>query len=286
LTFLASFRKSRYLFFGKNEEISCVFGGKIMQRWGLKDDGSLVSVDEAEVKNDYLCPECHEVLRVKKGHVRAIHFFHVKEHGECRLRKRSTLHQEIQEYLHEILQDCTVECPFREIGRVADVAYHPLKVVFEIQISPISPEEALGRVRDYWSVGWHVIWLLHVDYYGKKQTKPVEEALQGVPHYFLDVGYRGGSIFDELSFVVKGRRIWKSFQRRKLNPRDIMILQEPQSKKPWQGQCDARKHWSCRIEGDFFNKDEVWVEKRKRNLFMRPKLFFKLLWARLLWKVS
>jgi hypothetical protein len=258
-----------------------------MQRWGLNEEGKLVQAEDAESQKDYLCPECSEILRVKKGAIRHVHFFHVKDRGECRLRARSTMHLKIQEYLKEKLQDCTLEYPFQEIGRIADVAYHPLKVVFEIQISPISKEEAVQRTKDYWSLGWHVVWLLHVDYYGKRQAKPVEEALIGIPHYFIDLGYREGSIFDEISYVSQGKRVWVSYEKRDVKVENIKVLRTPgeevfvERKNILQGR---KKSWSCHFEGDFFDVEPREFHEDKKEYLPQVKVFFKLLWAHLLRK--
>lgn len=261
-----------------------------MQRWGFSEERQeRVDAEVAEPGRDYLCPECHGVLRVRQGDIRVPHFFHRNEGTSCRHQRNDGLHRAVQMWLLSQLGEssCTLECFFPSIVRVADVAYHPAKVVFEVQRSPIDAQEALARTESYWSIGWHVIWILHVARYGKVASTPFERSLAGIPHYFTDIGFRGGRLWDEWSCVRGRRRYWYVFPpvRRYLDTVHILPLNQLGTEAPL-GTLSAKEWiqhrettWSCHLEGDllFTSLPE---QQRPESIHFLPRL---LLYLRLWW---
>ena len=61
----------------------------------------------------------------------------------------SPTHKIVQETLLSILPHASLEHRFPSIGRIADVALLPEKIIFEIQCSLISISEVEKRITDY-----------------------------------------------------------------------------------------------------------------------------------------
>jgi hypothetical protein len=212
------------------------------------------------------------------------------------MRMKEGLHHAVQSWLVNACgpSTSTVECSFPEICRVADVAYHPKRIVFEIQVSPLSADEALHRTLAYWHCGWHVIWLLHAQTFGRHRATAFEQALLPIPHYFTTIGLAGGSVWDEVS-VVRGRyRHWYLLppQRRFVRAIDLAILRSPPTEissidvprtgAEWQA-C-RRQHWSCHIEGDWLLEPvphgSASVMPKARIWWREACMYLRLLWLR------
>jgi competence CoiA-like predicted nuclease len=269
-----------------------------MQRYALSENGTRVFAEEALPQVDYLCPECQGKLRVRQGEIKIAHFFHYEGTRECRWRTRFQTHTIIQEILSQQLglHYCTLECFFPEISRIADIAFHPQKIVFEIQISPISEKELIQRTSDYWKTGWHVIWILHIEQFGSKRASSAEAALQTIPHYFTDLGSKRGTLWDEASFVYKKKRIWFfPLSRIKLSTLSPLVHSAPpqihlpsttfDSSTAWLEY--RKKSWSCSLEGDFLTQgcpSTLHLPKKmpsRSDLFLRIRTFFFLLWIKI-----
>lgn len=270
-----------------------------MQRFALLPSGDRLQATEALPHVDYLCPECHGTVRLRRGEQRAAHFFHRTEGASCHLRGKEGLHRAVQSWLIKALgaAHCTCECHFREISRVADVAYHPLKVVFEVQVSPIDAYRALQRTHDYWSIGWHVIWLLHATTYGRHRATDFEKVLLTIPHYFTDIGHRGGRIWDELSTVRGCTRHWYCLPplRRTIETPTVDICRPPQKTSasfgfPGSTQLWAERRalsWSCRFTHDLLSSQIPTPPSRNplrqwRSAWRRWNVLCSLLWIRLI----
>jgi hypothetical protein len=202
------------------------------------------------------------------------------------------MHRNVQLFLIEQLgkKVCSMEYHFPDINRIADVAFHPKKIVFEIQLSPISEQLALERTLDYWSIGWHVIWLLHAKEFGKRVASSFEKGLFAIPHYFTDIMFRGGTVWDELSFVRGRRRFWFSCppNRRQIDTiiaeshhfpfTKIPLTKTPKTEKDL---IEMRRTlWSCSLVGDYLSVGILNKKKKKRDFWKRISLFFRLLWYR------
>jgi len=260
-----------------------------MQIVALTKKGNLVRADEALHHVDYLCPECLSTLRLRRGEERIAHFFHKKEGALCRLRHKDGMHRNVQLFLIEQLgeKECSIECHFPEINRIADVTFHPKKIVFEIQLSPISKELALERTMDYWSIGWHVIWILHAKEFGKRLASPFERSLLTIPHYFTNVMFREGCVWDELSFVQGRRRHWFSFPPNRCQIDTIVaeVHRSPPTKIPLSKAPKTENEliemrqelWDCSLKRDDFS---VKRPTKRKFFWKRAALFFRLLWYR------
>lgn len=269
-----------------------------MQRYAFSKEGVRVFAEEALSQVDYFCPECLEKVRVRRGEIKIAHFYHFEGAKECRWKTRFQTHTTIQEELVRRLgnDNCTVERFFPEISRIADVAFHPQKIVFEIQVSPISAGELISRTLDYWKTGWHVIWILHTEQFGSRRGSAAEETVQNIPHYFADIGPQGLILWDEASYVHKRKRIWFTPLSRKRFFSLVPIIhktppssaQEPRTHSTTNAWFKHREEtWSCSLQGDFL------TEECPQNLSLPTKLpsgsdllqrlrcFFFLLWIKI-----
>jgi hypothetical protein len=113
---------------------------------------------------------------------------------------KSVAHEEIQGYLKKQIPALELE---KNLGRRrADAVWEERKVVFEIQISPISLQEALQRCTDYASMGYQVVWVLHEALYNGPKVSPAEKFLRaGYPTYFTN----GAALYDQIE-VIRGRK--------------------------------------------------------------------------------
>jgi len=252
--------------------------------WAFSEEGARVDAISARHQVDYFCPECSGIVRLKRGSERIAHFFHINEHSSCRLRWKDGLHLAVQRWFAQQLDECTLERYFPEISRIADVAYHSQKTVFEIQVSPMSKEKALQRTHDYQSIGWNVIWILHAARFGRNKASPFEEALIHIPHYFTDIGFHEGKLWDELSIARNGRRKWFNFPPLRCHIDTIIV--EPISKIPHNshGLFLLRKtHWPCHLQGDWLSRPTPQIpEKNHPKIFKCLILFLRLLWLRII----
>lgn len=169
------------------------------------ENGSPVYAARGIRGKNYLCPECKAVVRLRSGPSRQIHFYHLSRPQKCRQHEKSVEHIQLQLALHALLPHSKLECPFPSIGRIADVAWHAQKCVFEIQCSPIPLEEAKARNADYKKAGYQVIWILHDKRFNRKNVSAAEHYLRTTPCYY------GNSrvIYDQFEIIKWGRRPFK-----------------------------------------------------------------------------
>jgi competence protein CoiA len=175
-----------------------------MQLYAVDGDGKKISAREALGGVDYLCFECNGRMRTRKSSLGTAHFFHLRSDAKCRQNGKSEEHIFLQELLlsqiraHsqevQIESQAELESPFPEIGRIADVAWHKRKIVFEVQCSPISVQEVKERCADYEKVGWYVVWILLSSTFYRQKLKNVAYFLQGRTHYYANALH--GEIFD------------------------------------------------------------------------------------------
>ncbi|MEI8365518.1 MAG: competence protein CoiA family protein [Parachlamydiaceae bacterium] len=181
-----------------------------MQLCALDLDQQLVFAGKAAKQHDYACVECRQTVRLRHGMHRQPHFYHVKPNGHCHLHAKGMPHLMLQYFLKNTLPDGEVEmeCRFPAIGRIADVVWHTKHLVYEIQCSPISPEEVTARNADYGSLGYQVVWIFHQDRYNHHRLSAAEHILCDSTHYFTDMNALGeGQVYDQLSIVERGVRI-------------------------------------------------------------------------------
>ena len=159
--------------------------------------------------HDYFCPECRGRVRRRGGLRRQDHFFHIDGTSRCRQNGKSLRHIQVQLFFLSTIPngECRLEHPFPQIRRIADVFWEKEGLVFEVQCSPISPEEVLARNRDYASVGVRPVWILHDHRYNGENVQSVEFVLKGHPHYFTNIDEEGkGCVYDQFSHTFSHRR--------------------------------------------------------------------------------
>lgn len=180
-----------------------------MQICANDENKRVIFAAEAVKHQDYFCVECNEPVRLRSGIYRQAHFYHIRPNGACRLHSKGLPHLMLQYYLRDLLPqgEVDLECRFDAIGRIADVAWHPRRLIYEIQCSPIRPQEIRERNRDYASLGYQVVWILHDSKYNRYRLSAAEDALIGHTHYFSNMDAEGeGKIYDQFSIVHKGKR--------------------------------------------------------------------------------
>ena len=236
-----------------------------MQLHALDHLGRIVSAQWAQKKTDYLCLECKQHVRLRKGLHRQAHFYHMDPIQFCRQHQKGAVHLKNQLYFFQQLPpgDCQLEMIFPTIGRVADVAWLSQKIVFEIQCSPISAEEALSRNRDYQKEGWSVIWILHDDRFNQVRLSAVEVALRSSPHYFSNIDAAGkGFIYDQFDCYIQGIR------QGRLPPlpldlkKGVFVEQKGIASLPVRLLHFRSNHWSYFFAGDLMS---VWMHKTEPN---------------------
>lgn len=156
----------------------------------------------ARKDRDYLCPECHQPIRIRHGNRRRKHFFHINPHVSCKQGKKDAHHICVQRQLLYQLVDVTLEKPFPKINRIADVVWEEKKLIFEVQCSPISISEVKARNRDYGSVGYEVIWILHDKRYNRRYLTPAENFLRSGTALYTNIRTEvSGVIYDQDEYV-------------------------------------------------------------------------------------
>ncbi len=117
---------------------------------------------------------------------------------------KSVAHEEIQGYLKKQIPTLILE---KNLGkRRADGVWEEEKIVFEIQISPISPQEAVDRCTDYASLGYQVVWILYEGFYNDSKVSPAEKLLRSsYPTYFTNGAY----IYDQIEVIRAKKRHFK-----------------------------------------------------------------------------
>lgn len=195
-----------------------------MQLCAVDSNGKIVSAFIAAKQSNYFCLECNQIVRVRSGSQRHAHFFHLAPTTSCALHAKSMAHLQTQLYIQTSLPEaeCQLEHRFPEISRIADVAWLPQKIIFEIQCSPISIKEVQARNKAYNSIGFQVIWILHDDRYNAPLLTPVEHYLyHQSPFYFTNINAAGkGIIYDQFSLINKT-------SRKKTLPSLPVILSKP-----------------------------------------------------------
>lgn len=181
-----------------------------MQLYALNRSGEVVGAGASERAEDYFCLECAATVRLRSGPHRQAHFFHLAGVAHCRQNGKSLEHLEVQRFLQEQLGEecCHLEFRFPAINRIADVVWEPQRIVFEVQCSPITSEEIVARNRDYESLGYRVIWLLHERQFNRSRVSAAEMALRHRPFYFTNMDADGfGGFYDQFDVIESGWRV-------------------------------------------------------------------------------
>jgi competence CoiA-like predicted nuclease len=178
-----------------------------MQFYAL-DENEFILASSAKRHKDYRCPECLNILRLRGGPHRHLHFYHLQASPSCKQHQKSLTHLQAQLAVQALLPEGegVLEKPFLQIGRIADVAWEKQGIVFEIQCSPISAAEALERSEDYRSLGLTAVWLLHTRRFNKRLLSAAEAKLRQSSCYFTTINEKGQGIFYDQYEVIRGAR--------------------------------------------------------------------------------
>ncbi len=172
-----------------------------MQLYARDKQQRITSADNAAKKEDYICFECNTAVRVRGGLHRRKHFYHTTPVRICKLQGKSLTHLQVQCTIQQLLPEgeCFLERRFNEIDRIADVCWESKKIIFEVQCSPISPEEIQERNADYGKLGYQVVWILHDNRYGNRRGTAVEQVLCNQLHYYTNIDIHGvGVVYDKI----------------------------------------------------------------------------------------
>jgi len=173
----------------------------------IDERGNIIPAKAAIKQKNYRCRQCDATLRLRGGHRRQLHFYHLSLNHNCPACNKSEQHMAVQQYLMEKLpfNESALEWQRPEIGRIADVAWIHQSLVFEVQCSHMSVQELQERNHDWQSIGFEVIWILHDMRYNKKMLHPIEETLQGKTFYYTNIDANGfGSVYDQYE-LCEGR---------------------------------------------------------------------------------
>lgn len=176
------------------------------------DGEQLVLASHAFRQKNYFCPECRSPVRLRFGPQRQPHFYHLSPPASCKQHSKGAAHLQIQWRLYSLLTpaESSMERPFPEVGRIADVAWEARKIVFEIQCSPISLAEVEARCQDYLSAGFTPIWILHENRFNKRRLSGAENFLHKTFVYYTDIDEKGhGEIYDQFDICLKNRRLFR-----------------------------------------------------------------------------
>lgn len=171
---------------------------------------SLISADQAKRQQDYFCPECDGIVRLRAGEQRLKHFYHLAKSAHCRQQNKSLEHIQTQRLIQEKIgfSLCRLEVPFPQINRIADVVWEEEKIIFEVQCSPMTASEARSRIADYARAGYQVVFILHDKRFNQYRLSALEAALRGSPCYFSDISKEGvGQLYDQFDQIAHGCRI-------------------------------------------------------------------------------
>jgi competence protein CoiA len=118
---------------------------------------------------------------------------------------KSIAHLQIQLHLKTLISSLTLEKPFPSIGRIADAVWEDKKIIFEVQCSPISLQEAEERTADYCLAGYTTIWLLHDRKFNGWRAGPAELFFRSQLSFFIN----GKFIYDQKEVFRGTFRIFK-----------------------------------------------------------------------------
>lgn len=186
-----------------------------MQIYALNKDYQRISAYRALRGQDYFCLECRSSVRLRGGHLLQLHFYHLRRNPACKQGGKSLEHLTLQLHIQKTLhpEKVFLEYRFDSIQRIADVFWPSKSLIFEIQCSPISSVEMEARQKDYASLGYQVIWILHERRFNKKRLSEAGRTVKFFPHYFTNMDAKGrGKIYDQWVEEKRGKQIKKNLQ--------------------------------------------------------------------------
>jgi hypothetical protein len=117
---------------------------------------------------------------------------------------KSVAHAEIQSHLKKKISSLELEKIVN--NRRADACWEEKKIVFEIQLSPLSYDEAIKRSEDYARHGYHIVWILHENVFNRQEISPAEFFLRSsYPTYFTN----GALVYDQIEVIKGDTRLYR-----------------------------------------------------------------------------
>ena len=190
--------------------------------------------------------------------------------GDMPRLSKSLAHLQIQLHLKSLISSLFLEKKVK--NRIADTLWEERKIVFEIQCSPLSLQEAQTRCQDYLSYGYTPVWILHDREFNKKRASPAELYLRShTTTYFTN----GSLIYDQFDLFISLKRAYKG-------PPLPINLTRPQQTQPL-----PERSWPLSFQGDFLHWAQTHDTAPFRKLLtqrrQRPwKTIYKFLLYRLL----
>lgn len=241
-----------------------------MQLVALNEENRLVLAKEASKGKDYFCPECRKAVRLRAGPSRRPHFFHKFPRKKCRQFKKSWNHLKLQLHILNLLPkgEATLEKPFPEIKRVADVIWETQGIVFEVQCSPIDLSECQERIADYQSLGLTTVWILHDFKFNRRNLSAAEKNLRKTLCFFSTIDRFGHChIYDQFEIIKDTKRLYRS---RRL-PTDIARPIRSSGHLTFQGSLPHRIAQNPSLSAHIQAKEQLYNPSA-----LKPPPFFKI----------
>jgi competence protein CoiA len=173
-----------------------------MPIYAIDTFGKIFSAHDTPPPGLYRCLECQAPLKRRSSGTRSAYFYHLSASSSCRLSTNSSAHADLQKDLQAKIPELIMERPFPSILRIADLCWEEKKLIFEIQCSPISLDQAASRISDYAKEGYEVVWLLDDRLYNKRKLGAAEQLLRKNACYF----FYQNLIYDQLELVLEKTR--------------------------------------------------------------------------------
>ncbi|MCB1114071.1 MAG: hypothetical protein KDK62_04880 [Chlamydiia bacterium] len=224
-----------------------------MQIYAYDSEGNSIAAHHAKERQNYFCPDCHEVLRVRSGPFVRTHFYHFKPLKPCPFKGKTLKHIKVQEKLLTLLPEAKEEVRFLEIGRIADIFWEKEKLVFEVQVSFISAKEVQERNEAYASLGLQVIWILHRSRFDCLKIPAAQKYLRSHPHYFSNHDDQGqGQFYDRFLYEFNGIKQASLFFRSVDLSKPVRSFTLDESLPP---SINQRLAWPIAFEGDILTSN-------------------------------
>ena len=138
-------------------------------------------------------------------------------------------------------------------------------------------EEVQARNRDYLSVGYEVIWILHEKRFNKQNLSAAELFLRSHPCYFTNIDKKGkGEIYDQFEVLKSSSRLFKGPA---LSISITQISRLPETAAPDlilpQAVLQRLSNWKCYAQGDLLYRllqEGNFEQSAKKMLVMENQL--------------
>lgn len=255
-----------------------------MQLYAFDRERRLIGAPQAFKEIDYFCMECNRIIRLRGGLHRQKHFYHLQPSNACRQNGKGMPHLHLQKMIQDAFPPGIIQLErrFPSLGRIGDAVHEELKIVFEIQCSPISFKEIEERNRDYAQLGYRVLWIFHDQQFNQKRLSEAEFFLKSA-YYFSNMNKEGqGEIYDQFAHV-RGTIRKQRLSRLLLDITQVCLTN---------GAGPSRENWQLRVKGDHLDHCQAFpdyaakLKGRKSGLVQMLVRFYKIVFGTLLAKAA